>query len=91
MKISGYSSRIPASVALLLVILLPLRADHHALDVAYAEHQPLAAESLLLDIIEVPGHGFLAVGERGHVVRSSDGRNWTQAEIVPMAVATIAR
>jgi photosystem II stability/assembly factor-like uncharacterized protein len=53
------------------------------LDIVYAEHQPLAARSLLLDVIRVPGHGFVAVGERGHVVRSPDGVTWEQAEVVP--------
>ena len=32
-----------------------------------AEHLPLVAQSLLLDIMEVRGYGFVAVGERGHV------------------------
>jgi photosystem II stability/assembly factor-like uncharacterized protein len=54
-----------------------------SLDVNYAEHLPLVAQSLLLDIMEVRGYGFVAVGERGHVVLSDDGDAWTQAEVVP--------
>jgi len=58
-------------------------AVDHELDVQYAEHLPLVAESLLLDILEIPGHGYIAVGERGHVILSKDGETWTQAEVVP--------
>lgn len=65
------------------MLLLFARADEQALDVVYAEHLPLAAHSLLLDVIAVPGQGFVAVGERGHVVHSADGSEWVQAEVVP--------
>lgn len=51
--------------------------------VVMAERQPLAARSLLLDIMRLPGGGFIAVGERGHVVLSEDGDQWRQAETVP--------
>ena len=52
------------------------------LDVDYAEHLPLATESILLDVTRA-GDKLIAVGERGHVIFSSDGENWTQAEVVP--------
>lgn len=52
------------------------------LDVDYAEHLPLAAESMLLDITSA-GNTFVAVGERGHILLSRDGKNWQQAEVVP--------
>jgi photosystem II stability/assembly factor-like uncharacterized protein len=61
--------------------LRPANADHD-LDMEYAEHQPLVTESMLLDITRI-GNTFVAVGERGHVVTSTDGVKWTQAEIVP--------
>jgi len=48
-----------------------------------AESARLAAESLLLDI-ESAGERYIAVGERGHVLLSSDGENWEQAENVPV-------
>lgn len=44
---------------------------------------PLAERSLLLDVMAVDGGGFVAVGERGHVIVSPDGQSWTQAESVP--------
>jgi photosystem II stability/assembly factor-like uncharacterized protein len=56
-------------------------ADHHV-DVEYAEQMPLATHSMLLDITR-SGNSFVAVGERGHVVTSTDGKAWTQAEHVP--------
>lgn len=52
------------------------------LDVEYAEHQPLAGESMLLDITRA-GDTLIAVGERGHVLISTDRKNWKQAEVVP--------
>lgn len=60
---------------------MPVRADQHV-DVEYAEQQPLATKSMLLDITR-SGKNLVAVGERGHVVTSSDGQTWTQAEHVP--------
>lgn len=53
------------------------------LDIEYAQIRPLAAESLLLDIIRVPSGRMVAVGERGHVILSDDGTDWRQAEVVP--------
>ena len=53
------------------------------LDIQYAESMPLAKQSLLLDITRA-GNVLVAVGERGHVLRSVDnGANWAQAEHVP--------
>ena len=48
-----------------------------------AERLPLAARSLLLDITRDAEGRLVAVGERGHVVHSGDGKEWTQAETVP--------
>ena len=52
------------------------------LDVEYAEHMPLATESMLLDITRA-GDTLVAVGERGHIVISTDGESWQQVEVVP--------
>jgi photosystem II stability/assembly factor-like uncharacterized protein len=52
------------------------------MDVEYAEMQPLSADSMLLDVIRVDDR-LVAVGERGHVVFSDDGKTWQQAEHVP--------
>jgi photosystem II stability/assembly factor-like uncharacterized protein len=58
-----------------------ISADDH-MDVHYAEIQPLAADSMLLDVTRI-GERLVAVGERGHVVWSDDGMEWQQAENVP--------
>jgi len=42
-----------------------------------AEVMPLAAESILNDI-EAKGDGYIAVGERGHILLSKDGKTWKQ-------------
>ena len=56
-------------------------ADDH-LDTEYAERQPLAARSMLLDVTRL-GQRLVAVGERGHVITSDDGNEWVQADTVP--------
>jgi len=60
-------------------------ADHHdeTLDIVYAEQMRLSPQSLLLDLVSLTGNGYVAVGERGHVIVSGDGVTWEQAEIVP--------
>jgi photosystem II stability/assembly factor-like uncharacterized protein len=50
---------------------------------------PLASKSLLLDIIEVNQSKLVAVGERGHILLSSDGADWQQAQ-VPVQVTLTA-
>ena len=59
-----------------------------------AEVMPMAEKSLLLDITR-SGDRFIAVGERGHVLISADGKDWRQTENVPLrstltAVTSIA-
>ncbi len=58
-------------------------AQDEQLDIVYAEHVPLAAHSLLLDLIR-SGDRIIAAGERGHIILSDDeGKTWRQAETVP--------
>ncbi|MEO8001847.1 MAG: YCF48-related protein [Arenimonas sp.] len=47
-----------------------------------AEMKALAADALLLDIART-NSGYFAVGERGHVLASTDGKSWTQVANVP--------
>jgi photosystem II stability/assembly factor-like uncharacterized protein len=42
-----------------------------------ARMAPLATRSLLLDAAEAGDH-VIAVGDRGHILRSADGKTWTQ-------------
>lgn len=52
-------------------------------DLRPAVRLPRASQSLLLDVVGT-GTGFVAVGERGHVLQSADGMTWTQAQFVPV-------
>jgi photosystem II stability/assembly factor-like uncharacterized protein len=47
-----------------------------------AELMPRVANSLILDLAE-SGPRRIAVGERGHILLSDDGRTWTQVADVP--------
>ncbi|MBT8047602.1 MAG: hypothetical protein HKN57_09075 [Xanthomonadales bacterium] len=73
-------------VAAFIVMTVMCSPSVHAvdtgLDIDYAEIQPLAVESILLDVTRI-GDRLVAVGERGHVVFSDDGSTWRQAEHVP--------
>jgi photosystem II stability/assembly factor-like uncharacterized protein len=62
----------------------PLAAqDGEAFEPEPALEARLADQSLLLDVIRFNG-GFVAVGQRGHVLLSDDGEVWTQADQVPV-------
>jgi photosystem II stability/assembly factor-like uncharacterized protein len=52
-----------------------------------AEIMPLAAKSLLLDV-EDTGAGLIAVGERGHILLSPDGKKWAQSPVPTRATLT---
>ncbi|MEM9301640.1 MAG: hypothetical protein AAGE01_05990 [Pseudomonadota bacterium] len=84
----GASARLRRGSATLLVLAAlstgGVSAQEGAEDSAMlaAETQPLAAQSLLLDVTAV-GDRFVAVGERGHVLLSEDLETWRQASSVP--------
>ncbi|MCW8834288.1 MAG: YCF48-related protein [Colwellia sp.] len=42
---------------------------------------PLASKSLLLDITSIGQEKLIAVGERGHILLSTDGQTWQQASV----------
>ena len=79
--------------ALLVLLTLPLAAqvaDKIAADdpsVLPAEQLPRAAKSLLLDVVRTDA-GWFAVGERGHVLSSADGQQWTQVEVPTRSALT---
>ena len=63
----------------------PAVAQESDADIAivYAERVPLAAQSLMLDVVDVQGR-LVAVGERGNIILSDDrGETWQQAQEVP--------
>lgn len=47
----------------------------------------LVTDSLLLDVVQA-GDQLVAVGERGHIIRSSDGDNWSQDQVPSLATLT---
>jgi photosystem II stability/assembly factor-like uncharacterized protein len=58
-------------------------------DILFAVHQPLVEKSLLLDIVKTENANFVAVGERGHIIYSSDdGKTWTQATVPTRSTLT---
>lgn len=54
---------------------------------ADSELMPKAVQSILIDV-EDTGAGLIAVGERGHVLLSKDGREWTQKQTPTRATLT---
>ncbi len=52
-----------------------------------SEMMPLASQSLLLDITPFTG-GYAAVGQRGHILLSTDLENWKQAEVPTRSTLT---
>lgn len=76
-------------VFLLLPALLPAQEQAREIQPRPAERVPLADESLILDVTRA-GERYVAVGARGHVLLSSDGKQWEQAESVPVR-ATLTR
>lgn len=81
-------------IALLLVFACPaLRAEKSTnpewVDPvnAAAEIMPRADRSLLLDVVR-SGDRIIAVGERGNILLSSDGKSWTQAQVPTRATLT---
>ncbi len=72
------------SLALFVFTAAPkAQAQDVELDIAYAEHAPLATHALLLDLVRV-GNRLVAAGERGHINLSDDGgKTWRQAQTVP--------
>lgn len=50
--------------------------------IVVAESMPRAAESLILDAVATTA-GWVAVGERGHILRSADGERWELVSAVP--------
>lgn len=52
-----------------------------------SEIMPRASKSLLLDITRTPA-GYFVVGERGHILNSSDGQTWTQLPVPTRSTLT---
>jgi photosystem II stability/assembly factor-like uncharacterized protein len=84
---NSHSSSKRYLLTLLLAMTLPLfaqTAGKASVDSAESpsEIKALAAKTLLLDITQTNA-GYFAVGERGHVLTSMDGKSWTQVGNIP--------
>ena len=80
--------RSPFAFILWLGLLLPAAGNAGAAGPLPAVEAPLAIESLLLDGA-VAGSRLVVVGERGHVLVSTDnGASWTQARVPTRALLT---
>lgn len=84
MKMQSVRPLYPSALALILAMAFSgiAIADENDTQPQASKPYPLAADGLILDIERV-GAGFVAVGERGHVLRSNDGAAWQQV-IVPV-------
>lgn len=65
-------------LAFLFSVLFLLTASSQQLPAMQA---PLASKSLMLDIIKINEKRLVAVGERGHILLSSDAITWRQANV----------
>ena len=52
-----------------------------------SEIMPRASHTLLLDVTHIPA-GFFVVGERGHILSSSDGKAWKQQTVPTRSTLT---
>lgn len=67
---------LPAALAAGILLATASWADT-SLEPRPAEIMPQARNAILNDVIALPGR-YLAVGDRGHILRSSDGSQWQQ-------------
>lgn len=83
------SWRLVGAAALLTVPFIALSLDIAKDDPALSDSEilPKAARSLLLDIARTDA-GFVAVGERGHILLSVDGKTWKQAAVPTRSTLT---
>lgn len=74
---------------LLLLLAFPLAAAQPSGDPSAlpSEPMPRASKSLLLDVVK-GNTGYFAVGERGHVLKSADGKSWTQLQVPTRSTLT---
>ena len=81
--------RILGAVAILAVPLLALSIEISKDDpsVSAAEIKPKASHGLLLDIA-ITDAGYVAVGERGHILTSEDGSEWLQSDVPTRSTLT---
>lgn len=87
-RVSHRSLPFFAALLLLVFILAPVSTGQADEEIEWAVQAPLAGRSLLLDADSTGGR-LVVVGERGHILISSDhGGTWTQSEVPTRATLT---
>jgi photosystem II stability/assembly factor-like uncharacterized protein len=81
----GAEASAPASGAESSAAGVPVAADDPS--VLPSEMMPRASKSLLLDLIKTSS-GYFAVGERGHILQSVDGKSWKQLAVPTRSTLT---
>jgi len=67
---------------LLIAGLLAAVSPVHASDKPEPAYQlPLVSKSVLTDVVRLASGHLIAVGERGHIIQSTDGTNWQQTQV----------
>ncbi len=79
----------PAALAAGLFFVSAVYADT-TLEPKAAEIMPKAAKWILNDVVAVNGR-YVSVGDRGHILHSDDGRQWTQAPVPVQAMLNRVR
>lgn len=75
----------PALALLFSLTAICAQAQESVIEPRPADPARLAHKSLILDVVRA-GERYIAVGERGHVLISREGREWEQAASVPVSV-----
>lgn len=75
---------------ILAIVLIMLHSNHIMAFVQQdaAVQSKLVSQSLLLDIQNVNDKFLVAVGERGHIIRSTNGQDWQQVTVPTKATLT---
>jgi photosystem II stability/assembly factor-like uncharacterized protein len=81
---------LPLLLSLLLMSFssVSLAVDTPSTSFIPAMKAPLVSQSLLLDITNIGQQKLVAVGEHGHIITSSDGKNWHQSNVPIQATLT---
>ena len=81
--------RLLIAFAVIFFIYLPSVSADNAVDIkSPATMSVLASKSLLLDISSIGEDKLVAVGQHGHILLSSDGEEWQQANVPVQATLT---
>lgn len=86
---SKFSWRLAGIASLIAIpfLAVSVEIDKNDSSLSNAERLPKVVHSLLLDIAPTSS-GYVAVGERGHIIISADGKNWQQLDVPTRSTLT---